>query len=287
VDLIQAVVLGLIQGLTEFLPVSSSGHIFLVPYVFGWPDPGAGFTAVIQLGTLLAVLIYFWRDLVSTLKGWIGGAWEPAKRSEPASRLGWAIFVGTLPVAIAGLAFERTIDREFRSPWVVAGTLVGFGLLMALAERVGKRERTFESVRPWDGLVMGLWQALALVPGSSRSGCTITGGLFSGFDRAAAARFSFLLSVPAILVSGLYKLWKESDNLLGAGLAPTLVATFVSFVSGYWAIAFLMKFLQTRSTMVFVVYRVLLGLVVVWFAVSPGQAPEVEAGRVPAQAQGR
>lgn len=286
-DLIQAVVLGLLQGLTEFLPISSSGHIYLVPYVLGWEDPGPGFTAVIQLGTLLAVLIYFWRDLVSTLNGWVAGFRDPAKRKTPASLAGWAVVWGTIPVAVAGLALEKTIDREFRSPWVVASTLIGFGLLMAVAEFRGRRERAYESVTPRDGFWMGVWQALALIPGSSRSGCTITGGLFLGFDRAAAARFSFMLSVPAILFSGLYKLWKESGSLLGAGLGPTVLATVVAFVSGYGAIAFLMRFLQTRSTMVFVVYRVLLGLVVVWFAVSPGARPAVEGASVPPQAQAR
>lgn len=261
-DLIQAVVLGLIQGLTEFLPISSSGHLFLVPDLLGWKDAGAGFTAVIQLGTIAAVLIYFWQDLAHNFRGWARSLSDPSARSTPESRIGWAIAVGTLPVVVAGLGLEKWIDREFRSAYVVAGTLIVLALVLWLAERVGKRERALQSVTWKDGLVIGLWQALALVPGSSRSGSTITGGLFLGLEREAAARFSFLMSVPAILLSGLYKLFKDRDQLLASGVVPTLVATVVAFASGYWAISFLMKFLQTRTTLVFVIYRVALGLAV-------------------------
>lgn len=267
-DVVQAIILGLIQGLTEFLPISSSGHVYLVPELAGWKDPGAGFTAVIQLGTLLAVFLYFWKDLVRVAGGWgrslRGG--EAAQTIE--AKLGWGIFWGTVPVVIAGLLLRDLIDGQFRSPWVVGGTLIGFGLLMGLAEKVGRQERGLEQMTTKDGIVMGLWQCLALVPGSSRSGSTITGGLFSGLERAAAARFSFLLSVPAVAASGLYKLYSERENLLGAGLMPTVVATIVAFVSGYWAIAFLMKFLQTKSTWVFVWYRVALGAVVLGLAFS-------------------
>jgi len=262
VDLIQAVVLGLVQGLTEFLPISSSGHLYLVPTVLGWPDAGAGFTAVIQIGTLLAVLIYFRQDLAKTLSTWIRSWRDRDLRQTPEARLSWGIVAGTVPIIVAGLLFQDQIESTFRSPYVVAGTLVFFALLMALAETLGKQSRSSEDLRPKDGLMMGLWQALALIPGSSRSGCTITGGLFSNFDRTTAARVSFLLSIPAVTLSGVYKLVQERDTLLNDGLATTLVATAVAFISGYWAIAFLMKFLQTRSTMVFVGYRLILGAII-------------------------
>ena len=261
-DLIQAIVLGLIQGLTEFLPISSSGHLLLVPALFGWNDPGAGFTAVIQLGTLGAVLVYFWRDLVDMFKAWTKSFINKDARKDPKARLGWAVFVGTLPVVVAGLLFEKSIDSTLRSPFMVAATLIGLGLVLWLAEKLGRQDRGLDEVRKRDGVWIGLWQVLALIPGSSRSGSTMTGALFLGFDRATAARFSFLLSVPAILGSGLYKLIKEQEMLFSAGAMPTIIATVVAFVSGYAAIAFLMKFLQTRSTFVFVAYRVVLGIVV-------------------------
>lgn len=272
--MIQAVVFGIVQGLTEFLPISSSGHLFLVPGLLGWSDPGAGFTAVIQLGTILAVLIYFRADLARVLGGWIKSWSDKSLRQSPEARIGWAVAWGTVPITLAGLALEKMIDSEFRTGYVVAGTLVAFGILLAVAEKAGSQARTLDDVTVADGLKIGLWQCLALVPGSSRSGCTLTGGMFAGLDRPAAARFSFLLSIPAIVLSGAYKLVKDRHELLASGTGPTLVATALSFFVGLWAISFLMKFLQTRSTMPFVAYRVLLGLVV--FAL-------VLAGRVPNQ----
>lgn len=261
-DLIQAVILGIIQGLTEFLPISSSGHLLLVPAVAGWKDAGAGFTAVIQIGTLLAVLIYFARDLQRTFAGWLRSLTNKELRGTAESKLGWGIVVGTIPIVVAGKAFENQIDGPLRHPLVVASMLIGMALVLWVAERVGRQDRSLEAFSVRDGLVMGLWQAVALIPGSSRSGSTITGGLFLGLERAAAARASFLLSVPAILLSGVYKLIQEREQLLGDGLAPTLVASVAAFISGYAAIAFLMKFLQTRSTLVFVIYRIILGAVI-------------------------
>lgn len=260
--LLEAIILGIVQGLTEFLPISSSGHLFLVPSVFGWDDAGSGFTAVIQLGTLLAVLIYFWGDLTSTLAGWAAGFGHPEKRGTKEWNLGWGVVLGTIPIAVAGLTLEKWIDGEFRSPQIVAGTLIGFGLLMGVAETLGKKDREMKNFRVIDGVVMGLWQCLALIPGSSRSGSTMTGGMFSGFDRATAARVSFLLSIPGVAASGLYKLVKERESLLVEGALPTIVATVVSFGVGWAAIAFLMKYLQTRSLWPFVIYRVVLGIVV-------------------------
>ena len=261
-ELIQAVILGIIQGLTEFLPISSSGHLFLVPQLMGWPDAGSGFTAVIQLGTILAVLIYFRKDIARTLKALVSAISDKSKRGTPDSKLAFAIAVGTIPIVVAGLVLEKKIDNEFRSAYVIAGTLIFFGIVLWIAEQVGRRDRKLESVTVKDGIIIGLWQALALVPGSSRSGCTISGSLFGGMDRETAARFSFLLSIPAILLSGLYKLLKDRDELMVDGATNTIVATIISFVVGYGAIAFLMKFLQTRSTGIFVAYRIVLGIIV-------------------------
>jgi undecaprenyl-diphosphatase len=261
VDLIQAVVYGLVQGLTEFLPISSSGHVLLVGELYRH-DPGAGFTAVIQLGTVLAVLIYFWGDLVRALRAWSRSFVDPAVRATPEARLGWAVLVGTVPVVVAGLLLEDQIDTVFRSAWIVAAMLIAVALFMGLAELVGKRQRDIEAVQVRDGLWVGLFQALALIPGASRSGSTIMGALFLGMDRTAAARFSFLLSVPSVLGSGFYKLVKDRDILMAEGVAPTVVATLVAFVSGLAAIAFLISFLRRNSTLVFILYRLALGALI-------------------------
>lgn len=259
----QAIVYGLIQGLTEFLPISSTAHIRIVPALLNWPDPGAGFTAVIQLGTLLAVLIYFARDLKDALVGWTRSL-TGQDRDTPDARMGWAIFLGTIPIIVLGFLGQDAIKGELRSLWVVAGSLIAMGLLMAIAERVARKTRFLASVQVKDGWIVGLWQALALIPGMSRSGSTITGALFRGFDRPTAARFSFLLSVPSILAAGVKELWEERSHLLsGSLLMPTLVATLISFVVGYASIAFLMRFLQKRGIMPFVAYRVLLGIVLI------------------------
>jgi undecaprenyl-diphosphatase len=268
VDLTQAIVYGLVQGLTEFLPVSSSGHLLLVPALLHWPDPGAGFTAVIQLGTVLAVLIYFRTDLARAITGWWRSLFDKSLRGTNEARLGWAVFVGTIPVVIVGVLLEDKIDTAFRSALLVAGMLIGVALVMWIAEAVAKRTRVLDDVRMKDGLIVGLWQALALVPGASRSGSTIAGALFLGMDRATAARFSFLLSVPSVLASGLYKLAKDREVLFADGAAPTIVATVVAFASGYAAIAFLIAFLQKRSTAVFIGYRLVLGCAIIALALA-------------------
>lgn len=262
-DLIQAVIYGIVQGLTEFLPISSTAHIRIVPALAGWQDPGAGFTAVIQLGTVMAVLIYFARDLGKAFLGWTKTL-TGQNHDAPEGRMGWAIFLGTIPIVVLGFIGQSWIKGELRSLWVIAATLITMGILMAIAERVASKHRLFASVQARDGIVVGLWQALALIPGMSRSGSTITGALFAGFDRATAARFSFLLSVPSILAAGVKELLSERHNLLeGGNLVPTLVATVVSFVVGYASIAFLMKFIQKHGIMPFVAYRILLGIVLI------------------------
>jgi undecaprenyl-diphosphatase len=233
-----------------------------VPALAGWPDPGAGFTAVIQLGTLLAVLIYFARDLSKAFMGWVRNIGNP-RSADPDARMGWAIVVGTIPIVVLGVVAQKWIKGELRSLWVIAATLIVMGVIMAVAERVGAKRRQVEDVQVKDGWIVGLWQALALIPGMSRSGSTISGALFDGFDRAAAARFSFLLSIPSILAAGLKELFDERKELIGSHLTPTLAATVVSFVVGYASIAFFMKFLQRHGILPFVLYRIVLGVALI------------------------
>lgn len=260
-DLIKAVVLGVIQGFTEWLPISSTAHLRVAPALLGWDDPGSAFTATIQLGTLLAVLIYFGRDLLGAFTGWLRGlrGGEAARTNE--ARLGWAIFVGTIPIVVCGLAFEDSIKGPWRSLNVIATMLIVMGVILLIAERAGKRRLEMADVRPVHGLWVGLWQAISLIPGSSRSGSTMSGALFAGFDRPTAARFAFLLSVPSILAAGVKEAYDERHAILGQQLGPVLVATLVSFVVGYASIAWLMRYLQTHGNLIFVVYRIALGIV--------------------------
>jgi undecaprenyl-diphosphatase len=260
-DALQAIVLGLVQGLTEFLPISSTGHLRIVPAFLGWEDPGAAFTAVTQLGTMAAVLLYFRNDLWRIVTAWLASLRQPERRGELEARMGWYILLGTLPIVFFGIVFKDQIESGARSLYLIGTTLIVLGLLLLAAEKVGRRERDLDTLTIRDGMVIGFAQALALIPGVSRSGATLTAGLFLGFDRAAAARYSFLLSVPAVVASGLFELRKIGGE--GAvGFAPTAVATLMAFVSGYAAIAFMLRWLVSHSTAVFVVYRVALGAVV-------------------------
>jgi undecaprenyl-diphosphatase len=260
-DALQAIVLGIVQGLTEFLPISSSAHLRIVPAFAGWEDPGAAFTAVTQLGTLAAVLLYFRRDLTAIAVGFVAGLRDRGRRGTAEWRQGTYLLAGTVPIVVLGFAFDDLIEDEARNLTLMALMLVAVGFLLLAAERFAKRDRDIEGVRMKDALVIGLAQAAALVPGVSRSGATITAGLFLGFDRAAAARFSFLLSVPAVVLSGVYQLGDIGGE--GAvGFVPTAIATLFAFVSGYAAIAFLLRFLVTHTTALFVAYRVVLGVVV-------------------------
>lgn len=264
-DLIQSVILGVIQGLTEFLPISSTAHLRIIPALLGWPDPGAAFTAIIQLGTVAAVLIYFAKDLGQAFVAWLnslrGGPYDVNE-----ARLGWAVFVGTIPIVVLGLAFHHTIETKLRSLDVIAGSLIVMGLVMLAAERWGSRQRKVSEVVVKDGIAVGLWQCLALIPGMSRSGSTISGALFKGFDHEAAARFSFLLSVPSVFGAGVYeavKALREVDPVGGTApvaWTPTLVATAAAFAVGYASIKFFMRYLQKRGIQAFVWYRVALGL---------------------------
>ena len=258
---LQAVVLGLAQGLTEFLPISSSAHLRVLPALFGWDDPGAAFTAVTQLGTLAAVVLFFARELWRILSTWSRSLFRPDLRAHPDARSGWYILLGTLPIGVFGLLFERQIDTVARDLRLTAFTLVALGLVLWYADRRGQQRKTVADLTLRDGLAYGFAQALALVPGVSRAGATISAGLLLGYERAAAARYSFLLSVPAILASGLFKLGDVGAGD-GPGLGLTLLATLLAFVSGYASIAWLLRFVSSRSYLPFVVYRVGLGLLV-------------------------
>lgn len=269
-DLFQAIVLGIVQGLTEFLPISSSGHLRIVPAFAGWEDPGAAFTAVIQLGTMAAVVLYFWGDLVRIARAWLGSLRDSSRRRELDARLGWYLILGTVPIVIFGFTFSHEIENGARDLYLIGTTLILLGLLLLLAEKVSRRERDLSSITRRDAILVGFAQALALIPGVSRSGATITAGLFLGMDRVSAARFSFLLSIPAVVLSGVYELRDVVDGSAegAAGLGPTALATLCAFVSGYLSIAFLLKFLTTHTTAVFVAYRIALGAAVLALAAS-------------------
>lgn len=260
---LEAIVLGIAQGLTEFLPISSTAHLRIVPAFAGWEDPGAFFTAVVQLGTMLAVVIYFWRDLVRIVRTWLASLRRPELRGELDARMGWYVIIATIPIGVFGLAFKDQIETGARNLYLIGVVLIVLGLVLAFADHVSTRVRGIEQVGMRDAIWVGLAQALALVPGTSRSGATITAGLFLGLKRDAAARFSFLLSIPAIVLSGLYGLTEiltgEDDVALGA----LTIATLFAFIFGYASIAFLLRYLANHSTMIFVVYRVILGAVTI------------------------
>jgi undecaprenyl-diphosphatase len=272
-SILEAIVLAVVQGLTEFLPISSTAHLRIVPALVGWPDPGAAFSAVIQIGTLAAVLAYFWRDIVRILSA----MWDDASRGKLATThdamLGWMIAVGTLPIVVFGFAFKDAIKTTLRSLYVVSAALAVLAVLLALVELVVRRRiaagdagRDVEELTWRDAIVVGLAQAAALVPGTSRSGSTIFGGLCCGLSREAAARYSFLLSIPAVLLAGLYQLVDARAELLASQHEVTnlMVALVVSAAVGYATIPWLLGFLKTHSTGVFIVYRLLLAGVLVW-----------------------
>ena len=259
---IEAIILGIVQGLTEFLPISSSAHLRIVPELFGWSDPGAGFTAVIQLGTMAAVVLYFWSDLWRIALAWLGSIINKERRSEPDARMGWYLIISTVPIALFGLAFKGAIETGARDLRLIAGTLIIGGLILEWADRAGSRRKEIGDLTVRDGVTVGLAQSLALMPGVSRSGATISAGLFLGYKRDDAARFSFLLSIPAVVLSGLFQL-KDIGQGASPGAVPTVIATVVSFAVGYAAIAWLLKYITTHSFTVFVVYRLAVGSLLV------------------------
>lgn len=259
VDLLKAVALGILQGLTEFLPISSSAHLRIFPELLGWGDPGAAFTAVIQIGTELAVLLYFRKDIWRIASMWFRSLVRPEYRGHIDARMGWYIIIGSLPIVLLGVTFQDTIENDFRNLWLIGTTLIVFGLLLGLADRIGGNSRAIKELNLRDAVLMGVAQAAALIPGVSRSGATISMGRFLGYERAAATRYAFLLAIPAVVGAGLFELKEipNGDNQFGWG--PTIVATVVSFVVGYAAIAWLLRYISTHSYAPFVIYRVVLG----------------------------
>ena len=258
-DLLKAVFLGVLQGLTEFLPISSSAHLRIFPDLFGWGDPGAAFTAVIQIGTELAVLIYFRHDIWRIGSTWVRSLYRPEYRGQLDARMGWFIIIGSLPIVVLGIFLKDTIEEDFRNLWIIGTTLIVLGLILGIADRVSSDRLRIKDMRLRDAVLMGLAQACALVPGVSRSGATISMGRFLGYEREAATRYAFLLAIPAVVGAGLFELKEipHGDNSYGWG--PTVVATVVSFLIGYAAIAWLLRYVATNSYLPFVIYRVALG----------------------------
>lgn len=258
---LEAVLLGLIQGLTEFLPISSSAHLRIIgPLLPSGMDPGAAFTAITQIGTELAVLLYFRHDIMRIGGAWLRSPFNPPMERRADVRLGWQVIVGSLPIAILGLLFQDAIETDLRNLYLTATMLIVFGLLLGGAERYGTQRRVIGQMTWRDGLLFGLAQAMALIPGVSRSGGTITAGLLMGYTREAAARYSFLLAIPAVMASGLYQLYKSWGVSGPVGMGPTVLATVVAFVVGYGVIVVFLRIVSSRGFWPFVWYRIALGL---------------------------
>ncbi|MEU1386019.1 MULTISPECIES: undecaprenyl-diphosphate phosphatase [unclassified Nonomuraea] len=269
---LEAVVLGLVQGLTEFLPISSSAHIRVVSAFFGWQDPGAAFTAVIQLGTEAAVLIYFRKELWEIVSTWVRSLFDRELRGHWAARMGWYVIVGTLPIGVLGLVFKDQIETVFRDLRLVGTTLIVFGCILWFADRTARNKLTLEKHLSFThAVVYGFAQALALIPGVSRSGGTITAGLLLDYRREDAAKYSFLLAIPAVLASGAFEL-KDIGEGQAPAWGPTILATLISFAVGYAAVAWFLKYISTHRFTAFVIYRILLGFFVI-LAVTLGWIP--------------
>ena len=267
-DILHAVIFGIIQGLTEFLPISSTGHLRIIPALLGWGDPGAAFTAVIQFGTLVAVLFYFRKDIASIVTAVIKGIVTREFFHNRDAQMGWMIAAGTVPIVFFGLLLKHQIETTFRSLYIISASLIILAVVLMIAEAVTKRRsmrgeklKSLDDLSWKDVMIVGLWQCVALIPGSSRSGTTITGGLFTGMNRETAARFSFLLSLPSVLAAGVLELVKEREHLFSPeiGIVNVLAATLVSGIVGYASIAFLLNYLKNHSTYLFIIYRIIVG----------------------------
>ena len=259
---LEALILGIVQGLTEFLPVSSSAHILIVSQIFGWEDPGAAFTAVTQIGTECAVLLYFRKELIRIISTWGRSLVQPALRRNIDARMGWYIIIGTIPISILGVAFSKQIETAARNLWLVAAMLIIFGVVLGVADALGSRRHDLTELNTRDGLLYGLGQAMALIPGVSRSGATISTGLVLGYTRESAARYSFLLAVPAVLASGFYEMTKIGGEG-SASWGPTLLAAVIAFFVGIAVISWLLRWVITKTFLPFVIYRILLGFGVI------------------------
>jgi len=262
-SILEAIVLGLVQGLTEFIPISSTGHLKLVPELLGWGDPGAAVSAVIQFGTILAVIIYFFRDIVRLTAGFFRGLITRRLFADPDSREAWFVIFATIPIVVAGVLLKDLIEGVFRSTWVVTFQLVFIAILMQVAEAYAKRRgfRPREDFNAKDAWLMGAGQCIALIPGSSRSGSTIMTALFRRVQHDYAARFSFVMSIPAITAAGVFQLFDAKDELARIGATPILVGIAVAFISGWLSIYFLLRYLRTHTTHVFIYYRYVLGAI--------------------------
>ena len=261
-EIFKAVVLGIIQGTTEFIPVSSTAHLRIIPALLGWKDIGAAYTAVMQIGTLIATLIYFREDIISLTSGFLHSLKKKDFNSNPDSRIFILIILGTIPIGLCGLFLKKFIEGDARGLYVISAALIILAVILFIAEKVSSKNKDFSQITIKDGIFIGFAQALALIPGSSRSGVTITAGLFAGLKREAVERYSFLLSIPAIALSGLYELYKERAVLLNENLISLSVATIVSGIVGYYSIAFLITYLKTKSNLVFIIYRIALGIII-------------------------
>ena len=268
---IEAVTLGVVQGLTEFLPISSSAHLDIVPKLIGWHKPGAQFTAVTQLGTMIAVIVYFRKDIIDTIGGMFKSLSKGGDKMSSQARLFYAVIIGTIPIGVIGLLLKKFIEKDLHNLYINATMLVVMGLLMGLAERMTNPRRDGKDIQIKDGIIVGLFQAIALIPGASRSGSTLTGAFFTGLDREAAVRFSFLLSLPAILLSGLVELKDlvgKKEQVYGAdadinwSMPEVAVATVIAGLVGYACIAWLLRYLSKASTAGFVLYRIALAAVI-------------------------
>jgi undecaprenyl-diphosphatase len=278
---LEVIVLAIVQGLTEFIPISSTAHLRIVPALFGWPDPGAAFTAVIQVGTLAAVVSYYWRDIVRIFAAMIADLRRGTLATTQDSLHGWMIAVGTVPIVILGLLFRHQIKSELRSLYVVASAVAGVAVLLAIAELImrrreaaGKHGRGMDELGWRDAGVVGFAQAVALIPGASRSGSTILGGLMSGLSRETAARFSFLLSIPSVFAAAAFEVFEAREQLFASarGTVQLVVAIVVAGAVGYATIPWLLAYLRKRSTFVFIVYRLLLAALLFYLLFSRGLA---------------
>ncbi|MEU2112613.1 undecaprenyl-diphosphate phosphatase [Streptomyces sp. NPDC019507] len=269
----ESLILGLVQGLTEFLPISSSAHLRLTAAFAGWHDPGAAFTAITQIGTETAVLIYFRKDIARIVGAWFRSLTDKAMRRDHDAQMGWLVIIGSIPIGVLGVTLKDQIEGPFRDLRLTATMLIVMGIVLGVADRLAARDETggkhrvvkerksLRDLSVKDGLIYGVCQAMALIPGVSRSGATISGGLLMGYTREAAARYSFLLAIPAVLASGLFEL-KDAGEGGHVSWGPTVFATVIAFAVGYAVIAWFMKFITTKSFMPFVVYRIILGILI-------------------------
>ncbi len=260
---LQILVLAVVQGLTEFLPISSSGHLILSPYLFGFSDQGLAFDVAVHLGSLIAVMAFFRRDILAIASGWIL-SFTGRREQTTESRLGWAIIIGTIPVVVAGLLLKSYVETALREPWVIALTTILFGLLLGFVDLKARRERDIDRLTPGDAVIIGLSQVLALIPGTSRSGITMTAGLWLGLNRAAAARFSFLLSIPTILASGTLVTLDLAQESTPVDWVSLGTGVLLAGVAAYITIHFFLKFIERIGMWPFVIYRLLLGVAILW-----------------------